>query len=249
MDFWTRGRLAIAKALNLDLTHAQVHYSRILSSCVTSGTKWLEIGCGRQIIPDWAMPLEEQRQIVLRSSLLVGLDTDQAILQHPLIEHKVIGLGGTLPFAPETFDLITANMVMEHVEMPEEFLRDIWRVLRCGGRFLFHTPNYISYDTFIASLLPQVIKNRAIRALEGREEQDVFPTYYRLNTARRVRRLAPACGFTIEKLNEVSSGGAFFRFGPIGWLECPVLKLREAAWGGKFNPNLIVVLRKEDRRA
>ena len=58
MGFWSRGRAAIARGLNLDLTHSQKHYAKILEQYVKPGAEWLEVGCGRHVVPDWAMPVE-----------------------------------------------------------------------------------------------------------------------------------------------------------------------------------------------
>jgi ubiquinone/menaquinone biosynthesis C-methylase UbiE len=70
------------------------------------------------------------------------VDVDDAIIEHPLLSAKVKGIGGKLPFRNGAFDLVTANMVVEHVDDCPAFLDDIFRVLAPGGRFIFHTPNY-----------------------------------------------------------------------------------------------------------
>jgi SAM-dependent methyltransferase len=158
-----------------------------------------------------------------------------------------MGVGETLPFAPETFDLVTANVVVEHVEAPERFLREIYRILRPGGRFLFHTPNYTYYLTLLASLVPDAVKRRVVWLLERRRAADVFPTHYRLNTTKKVRSAAAACGFEIESLRTVGSVGSFGLMGPLGWLECVPLKLASTVAGGRLNSNLIVVLRRPAR--
>lgn len=44
-----------------------------------------------------------------------------------------------IPFAPRTFDLATANMVVENVDDPARMLDEIRGVLRPCGRFAFHT--------------------------------------------------------------------------------------------------------------
>src|SRR5262245_32232391 len=130
MGFWSRGRAAIARGLNLDLTHSQKHYAKILEQYVKPGAEWLEVGCGRHVVPDWAMPVENQKRMVGRCVRLVGVDVDGAIHDHPLLTARVIALGGSLPFRNESFDLVTSNMVVEHVPDAVGFLTDIFRVLR-----------------------------------------------------------------------------------------------------------------------
>jgi SAM-dependent methyltransferase len=244
MNFWRRGKLAIAGALNLDLTHAQVHYGRFLKSQVTPGARWLEVGCGRQIVPEYAMPMVQQKTMVSRASFLVGIDVDGAILDHPLLHARVYALGNHLPFASESFDLVTANMVVEHVPDPKPFLTDIHRILRPGGRFIFHTPNYFYYLIFIASLTPEWLKGRLVWLLERRREEDRFKTFYKLNTRQEITRFAHETGFDPEAILTYGSNGSLGRLGPIGWLECLALKTLAVVKNGEYRSNLIVSFRK-----
>lgn len=46
-----------------------------------------------------------------------------------------------LPYADSSFDLVWCTEVVEHLRKPEEFLREIGRVLKRGGRAILTTPN------------------------------------------------------------------------------------------------------------
>lgn len=46
-----------------------------------------------------------------------------------------------LPFADEEFDCVISFQVIEHIDKDREFVREIHRVLRPGGRFIVTTPN------------------------------------------------------------------------------------------------------------
>ncbi len=46
-----------------------------------------------------------------------------------------------LPFADETFDVVTAMDFLEHVEDPKKVILEASRVLKPGGIFIFHTFN------------------------------------------------------------------------------------------------------------
>ncbi len=50
--------------------------------------------------------------------------------------------GRTLPFPDQHFDSVGALNVLEHVEAPEEFLRELVRVTRIGGRLVISSPNF-----------------------------------------------------------------------------------------------------------
>lgn len=46
-----------------------------------------------------------------------------------------------LPFAAEQFDCVISFQVIEHIRRDAEFVREVHRVLRPGGRFIVSTPN------------------------------------------------------------------------------------------------------------
>ena len=241
---WVSGKLAIARAIHLDLTHPQVIYGRTLQRYVYRGVRWLDVGCGYQILPDWAMPADAQRELVSNVRMLAGIDVDERIKDHPLLTCRVAGLGGTLPFRDQVFDLVTANMVVEHIEQPEKFLADIARVLRPGGRFIFHTPNILFWLMFLGHITPERIKKPIIWRLEERRAEDVFPTNYTLNTPWKIERLAERTGFEVEDIIMAGSSHMLDRLGPVGWLECFVQKGMSKFVRGRLNSNIIAVLRR-----
>ena len=46
-----------------------------------------------------------------------------------------------LPFADASFDCVISFQVIEHIRRDKEFVREVHRVLRPGGRFIVTTPN------------------------------------------------------------------------------------------------------------
>jgi ubiquinone/menaquinone biosynthesis C-methylase UbiE len=244
VSFWRRAKFKLARALDVDLTHAQRHYSALLGRSLQAGDRWLDIGCGRQIVPGWAASEEEQRGWVERSQRLVGIDVDRALHEHPFLHNRVIALGDALPFRAETFELVTANVVVEHVQRPEQVLTEIRRVLVPGGRFVFHTPNYKYYLIFLASLVPDAIRQRLVVWIEKRNEADVFPTVYRMNTEKTIRRIAQETGFRILSLEVTGSVGNFGMLGPLGVLEVPLLKVLSWPVMKKWNSSILAVLVK-----
>ena len=77
-----------------------------------------------------------------------GIDVDLRAVDrgkrlYPELESRISGYSGVvLPFPEESFDVVTMFDVLEHIPNVEEFLsREVWRVLKKGGTFLFQTPN------------------------------------------------------------------------------------------------------------
>lgn len=46
-----------------------------------------------------------------------------------------------LPFEDESFDCVVSFQVIEHIRRDKEFVREVYRVLKPGGRFIVSTPN------------------------------------------------------------------------------------------------------------
>ena len=121
---------------------------------------------------------------------LVGVDVDAAVMDNAFVdEAHIVDAEGPLPFADASFDLIYADWVLEHVQDPAGFAREVGRTLVRGGWFCARTPNRWGMTGIGTNLLPNRAHAGALRILQpGREAQDVFPTVYRLNTKRRLRR-------------------------------------------------------------
>lgn len=88
----------------------------------------LDVGCGRK----------PYRHLV-PAARYVGLDLDTPELR-ALGAADIFYEGGAIPVAAESFDGVLCSQVLEHIFAPAEFLGEINRVLRPGGRLLLTTP-------------------------------------------------------------------------------------------------------------
>jgi ubiquinone/menaquinone biosynthesis C-methylase UbiE len=227
------------------LKHSQSHYESALDSVITHGIRWLDIGCGRRILPEWRASLE--RTLLDRVGFVVGIDMDlESLRDNRSIEAKAFAAAHALPFRDNEFDLVTANMVMEHVHEEQAVVDEAFRVLRPGGRFLFHTPNAKGFPTLLAKRLPDVVKRPLARVLDGRKGADVFHTHYRFNDAERIARCAEQAGFTVERLAHVSSSATFATVLPLAVAELAWLRHIAADSRGHYRSNIIGCLRKHD---
>lgn len=181
----------------------------------------------------------EQADVISSSKTVVGIDMDWAGLRaHSGISKKIYGNLSSLPLRPASFDVVSANMVIEHVPDPGRLLTEVHRVLASGGCFVFHTANYFHWGTRIAAALPDVVKRRLIRVLEGRPEHDVFSTHYKLNTAREIRSHGQRAGFELVDLKFVSSSAALVMLGPIVLLELAFIRLLQIQKCAHLRSNL-----------
>ena len=65
--------------------------------------------------------------------------------------------------------------------------------------------NVFSHPVRVARLLPDGVKRRLALMLEGRAEEDVFPTFYRANDADALREIAGGSGLAVEAIHFTAS--------------------------------------------
>jgi ubiquinone/menaquinone biosynthesis C-methylase UbiE len=222
--------------------HSQSDYALALLEHIRPGIEWLDIGCGRQVVPDWVWSVDEAREL-LHDVNLTGLDMDASIDDHPLLKKRLRCWAEEIPVADNSFDLVTSNMMMEHVKDPGKVLQEIWRVLRPGGSFLIHTVNLRYYLMRIARCVPQGLKNRIIFWLEHREEKDIFPVHYRFNTSEAINHCASDASFNVASLR-FSGPTPSFLGTPFEHLERPIITLLHRPAFMRYRSNLIVDLQK-----
>ena len=170
--------------------HALVHHA------IPPGGRILEIGAG----------LTNETSIFLASRGEVwGLDPDPDVRTNTALARAFVLEGREFPLEDASFDAAVSNYVVEHVDDPEMHFREVRRVLRPGGAYVFRAPNRWHYVAIISSMTPhavhKLVANRA-RAL-GPDAHDPYPTHYRLNTRGRVRRFAEKAGLHLEELRMI----------------------------------------------
>jgi 2-polyprenyl-3-methyl-5-hydroxy-6-metoxy-1,4-benzoquinol methylase len=225
------------------LKYSQYHYLDTIGPAMAPGVRWLDLGCGHQVFAEWMS--SEETEVIARAALFVGVDVDVPGLQaHRNLKNPVLGSLTSLPFSDGAFELVTANMVVEHLDQPQIVLNEIRRILRPGGRFIFHTPNVRCFSIRIASWLPQFLKNILIRFLEGRREHDVFKTFYRMNTPEAVEELGQEADFRIDGVRLVTSSAATVMLGPIVLIELLALRILGHPYFARWRSNIIATLVK-----
>ncbi len=234
----------LTSAIVPQLRFSQEHYVDVLRERIIPGSDWLDLGCGHQMFAAWMG--QQEAELAARARKLVGIDLDWAGLQkNATIRRRVFGNLEQLPFDAESFDVVTANMVVEHLSAPGLVLNEAWRVLRPNGLFIFHTPNRRCVQMTIARMIPQGLKCRLISFLESRAEEDVFPTHYRLNTLETIEREATNHGFRLRQLHALNTLPVLAMLGPVVVAELLYLRILEHDRLARFRSNIIVVLWKQ----
>jgi ubiquinone/menaquinone biosynthesis C-methylase UbiE len=190
----------LANAVCPGIVHSQVRYKELLGRLLQPGVRWLDLGCGHEVIRPWTLlPEEDEISFTRMPALSVGVDSDRlALRMNRCIPHRVAGNICALPFVDGSFDVVTANMVLEHTDNPTALLSEVWRILRPKGVFVFHTPNRNYPQSVLARWLPERIKAGLVALVTKRSESDVYPTFYRINTGSAIADQSQAVGFRIK---------------------------------------------------
>ena len=235
---------SIKRVLAPDVIGSQVRYADFLLRYLKSMPRWLDLGCGRQFLPDWAWIPD--RALLRSLPRIVGIDSNiESLKQHARLKERVGSDIGSLPFRSGSFDLVTANMVMEHVSDPEQVLNEVRRVLAPGGVFLCHTPNRSSPSIALAARIPRRQKNWLIGFFEDRSEDDIYPTVYKFNTLEAVTSMSARTGFRLEACELVVSEAVTQVLGPLAIPELLYIRLTQWMRLQKLRPDIIAVLRPE----
>jgi SAM-dependent methyltransferase len=243
-DIYGRLRDAIAPGLR----YSQHFYEQHLAQTVAPDLDWLDLGCGHRVLPEWRASAE--RAIVGGCRSATGIDYDMpSLAKHRSMRRLVRGDIARLPFRDGSFDLVTANMVVEHLNDPERQFREIGRVLRPGGMLLLHTPNALGYSTMVGRLVPERVKRMLIRALDSRTPDDVFPTFYRANTPAALARIAPRAGLDLASCSMVATDAMFAVVPPLAAVELMVIRLLMTKRLRGFRSDIIAALRKPGSRS
>jgi SAM-dependent methyltransferase len=102
-----------------------------------SRLRLLDVGCG---------PGNSIREFVKRRPDIDAIGLDSLMNMLTIAHHTypqrlwVLGDAEHLPFADNSFDVVTANSLMYLLPNPQAFLTEAWRVLRPGGRLVLLNP-------------------------------------------------------------------------------------------------------------
>lgn len=120
--------------------------------------KILDIGCG-----DGQISKKIMKQT---KSVVYGIDIAQKSLDYAakngiLVKHADVTK--KLPFQANFFDGVYASEIIEHLIDPDNFVKEIHRVLKKGGTLVITTPNFIGLGSRLSILLgqtPWMMNNR-----------------------------------------------------------------------------------------
>lgn len=151
---------------------------------------------------------------------VIGVDIDKSVLQNTDLDQAFMVENGKLPFPDNYFDLAWADYVLEHVQEPVKFLKEIHRVLKANASFFFRTPNKHHYVSLIGRATPQSFHERCANRVRGLadDSHEPYPTYYLLNDRKTIEKLACLSGFRKADLKFIEAEPSYLVFHPLAFL-------------------------------
>jgi SAM-dependent methyltransferase len=191
-------------------------FDAVVERRLTPESAVLDLGCGRTggIERFWR-----------KARLAVGVDPDlQSLAERRQGMPVVQGGGDHLPFAGASFDMVVSVWVLEHLAAPDRVFKEVARVLKPGGHFIFLTPNAWN-PLVVGNRVGQVapwLQQQLVSGVYGRDKGDTFGVRYRANTTSRLRAIAGETGFSVVALaviadpTYVAFNGLLFRAAVLG---------------------------------
>ena len=162
-------------------------YSRI-QCLIKKESKVLDYGAGRGSWSDDKSKFRKKtRTLQGEVDKIYACDIDEAVLLNKNVDEILMIEDGKVNAPNEFFDIVIADYVLEHINDPVAFTNEIDRLLKPGGWFCARTPHKYCLVSIFASIIKNKLHKSVLKYVQpNRNEVDIFPTYYKLNTLNKV---------------------------------------------------------------
>jgi len=188
-----------------------------------------------RIIRDWDLPCSSMILDLgggagnFAATLIKYFDHVHLLDFAPTIQSKGIicssgNLNSSLPYSDSSFDAVVSLEVIEHLENPRNFVREIARILKVNGRCLITTPNQISLASRLCLLL---------RGQFQQFQDSSYPSHITALLPIDLLRITAEAGFAFRTIRYTDDGRI-----PGTSLRWQVIPLLRGKW---FSDNLAII--------
>lgn len=194
-------------------THPYRVLERKIADNIDQGSKVLDVGCGRN-----AATLAK---FIGQAGTLYGVDVTEFTVDDENLILLREDASNMKSIESCSIDVAYSRSVMEHVKNPDSMYKEIHRVLKKGGIYIFLTPSIFDYASIISYLIPNKFHPYIVKTTEGRDEIDVFPAYYKSNSKSKIMNLAKSNGFVVREFEYIGQYPSYLAFNRVFfWLGC-----------------------------
>lgn len=215
-------------------------YKAVVGRFVTQGCAWLDVGGGKTMFPG---DDELAESLAQRCEVVAAVDPSDNVKQNPFAQIRAQCFIEEFT-SPRLFDLATMRMVAEHIQAPAAAVNSLSRLVKSGGIVIVYTPNRWSVTSVLAALSPHRIHQLATRFSWNTQDEDVFPTVYRMNTRRSLRAVFENGGFREIAFARLDHCCLTQRWRPLYFLELSGWRLLSAAGIRYPESNLLGIYRR-----
>lgn len=183
-------------------THPYRTYEMKVSSELSIDDILLDAGCGR------TAPILKKFEGKCKRLIGVDLEAPDNIDGIEYIQGNIAAIN--LP--DSSVDVVISRAVLEHVKEPLSVFKEINRILKPGGKFIFLVPNLFDYVSLISMVVPNKFHKIMVSKMEGRNIDDVFPAYYKANTYSSIHKLCQQSSFNITYFKYLGQYSSMFMF-------------------------------------
>jgi ubiquinone/menaquinone biosynthesis C-methylase UbiE len=185
--------------------HPYRKYENQIESILDESFTILDAGCGRT-----APILSKFKD---KAQRLIGVDLEEPIGILNGIQY-IKGDIANIDVPSNSVHVVISRAVLEHVIDPNSVFKEINRILKSEGNFIFLVPNLFDYVSIASKIIPNRFHKIIVSKTEGREMDDVFPAYYKANTYKTIERLSDSNKFAIESFEWLGQYPSSLMFNP-----------------------------------
>jgi len=152
----------------------------------TQYTSVLDVGCG-----DGKELKRYAKDTVSGCGLDTNLDKIKSVKNNTSNCCFVCADVQNLPFKDETFDLVTATEVIEHLPDHNRFLNEVYRVLKPNGFLIISTPNQLQISSLMMKIVEFITNKKFLDA----------PDHISKVTPIKLKKELERAGFEVESLD------------------------------------------------
>lgn len=218
--------------------HPYRKYENKIESILNETFTILDAGCGR------TAPILSK--FICKAKRLIGVDLEEPLDVPEEIQY-IRGDISNIPVASNSVDIVISRAVLEHIKEPDLVFKEINRILKSDGHFIFLAPNLYHYVSIISKIIPNKFHKKIVSKTEGRESDDVFPAYYRANTYKAIKKLSGSNNFSIESFEWLGQYPSSLMFNPYLFLIGTIYEktISKYEWLKYLRGWLLVHLRKK----
>ncbi len=167
----------IVKYFDPEFKDKWIVYEDVLKNNLSEEIAWIDIGCGKN---------GNVYELGKFTRCAVGVD----VTVHKERYNAPFLLGDIyhLPLKTNSIGLVSLRFVVEHIRDIQACMNEIARVLKDNGKVLIFTSNIYSPYILLPNLVPYGLKKYLIQKILRAEDEDIFPTYHKMNSPRGFKK-------------------------------------------------------------